>query len=411
MSIGKDLMLKKGNQYMNQLCSEIGERCVGSEGNKNATGFFAEQLESYGFEVEMPKYPCFDWHDHGAGLKVDGQSFEMFTCPYSVGGELKGELCSIANLEQLKQVEGAGKIALLKGEIAKEQLMPKNFPFYNPQEHQEIISLLESKGFVGVISATGMNLEMAGGIYPFPLIEDGDFNLPAVYMKDVEGERLSAYEGKLITMEVRAERIPSEGCNVEARKGDHKAPGLVFLAHIDSKQGTPGAIDNASGIVTLLLLGELLAGFKGPLQVEITAINGEDYYSNPGEQLYLRTIKNRVSDIMLGVNIDGAGYKNSKTAFSLYNLPLHLQETVKEVFSSYDGIIEGEPWYQGDHSLFLQKQIPALALTSKQMEEIIKVAHTEADKPDLVNCNMLVELAEALSKLVAVLSKEKGVRS
>ena len=186
MSISKDLMLEKSNNYMKKLCSEISERCVGSEENKHASRFFSKQLEAYGFEVEMPKFTCFDWHDHGASLKVDGQSFEVFTCPYSVGGELKGELCTRASLEQLRQMDGAGKIALLKGEIVKEQLMPKNFPFYNPQEHQEIISLLESKGFVGAISATGMNLEMAGGIYPFPLIEDKDFNLPAVYMKDIE---------------------------------------------------------------------------------------------------------------------------------------------------------------------------------------------------------------------------------
>ncbi len=381
MSLSKDLMLEKSNKYMKQLCNDISERCVGSEGNKKATRFFAEELESFGFEVEMPRFPCFDWHDQGSRLSLKRQSFEVFTSPYSMGGELKGELCTISNLEQLKKVDAAGKIALLKGELAREQLMPKNFPFYNLEEHQEIISLLESKGFIGIISATGMNLEVAGGIYPFPLIEDGGFNLPAVYMKDVEGEKLSLYDGQKVSMEVRAERIPSEGCNVVTRKGDYKSPRVVFLAHIDSKQGTPGAIDNASGIVTLLLLGELLAGFKGPLQVEITAINGEDYYSNPGEQLYLKTINNRFPEILLGINIDGAGYVNSDTAFSLYNLPPSLQVTVKTVFAEYDGIVEGGPWYQGDHSLFLQKEIPALALTSEQMEAILKVAHTEADKP------------------------------
>jgi len=406
MALIKDLMLKKCNMFMERLCNEISERCVGSEGNKKATRLFAEQLESLGFKIEMFRFPCFYWQDHGSSLDVNGQSFEVFTCPYSTGGDLEGELCTISNLGQLKKTDAAGKIALLKGEIAGEQLMPKNFPFYNPEAHQEIISLLESKGFIGIISATGINLEAAGGLYPFPLIEDGDFNLPAVYMKDVEGEKLAAHDGRAITLKVNAERMPSEGCNVVARKGDHKAPRLVFLAHIDSKQGTPGAIDNASGIVTLLLLGELLAGFRGPMQIEITAINGEDYYSNPGEQLYLKSIKDRLPEILLGINIDGVGYKNSKTAFSLYNLPPRLQEPVKKVFSSYDSIIEGDSWYQGDHSLFLQKQIPALALTSEQMEEILKVAHTKADKPDVVECSILAELAEALSKLVTVLSNK-----
>ncbi len=406
MSLSKDLMFERSNKYIKQLCNDISERCVGSEGNKEATRFFAEKLESFGFAIEMPRFPCFDWHDHGSRLSVKGKSFEVLTSPYSMGGELKGELCTISNLEQLKQVDGAGKIALIKGELAREQLMPKNFPFYNPVEHQEIISLLESKGFIGIITATGMNLEVAGGVYPFPLIEDGDFNIPTVYMKDIEGKKLALYDGQKIAMEVKAERISSEGCNVVARKGDYEGPRVVFLAHIDSKQGTPGAIDNASGIVTLLLLGELLAGYKGPLQFEITAINGEDYYSNPGEQLYLKTMNDRLPEILLGVNIDGAGFKNSDTAFSLYNLPPSLQETVKTVFAEYDGIVEGDSWHQGDHSLFLQKEIPALAITSEQMEGILKIAHTEEDKPEIVNCNVLVELAEALFKLVTALSNK-----
>lgn len=405
MPLSKDLMLEKSNKYITKLCNEISERCVGSEGNKKATRFFAEKLESFGFAVEMPGFPCFDWHDHGSSLTVKGQSFEVFTSPYSTGGKLEGDLCTISNLEQLKQADAAGKIALIKDELAREQLMPKNFPFYNPEEHREIISLLESRGFIGVISATGMNLEVAGGMYPFPLIEDGDFNLPSVYMKYVEGEKLALYNGQKVNMEVRAERMPSEGCNVVTRKGAYNSPRVVFLAHIDSKQGTPGAIDNAAGIVTLLLLGELLTGYKGPLQVEITAINGEDYYSNPGEQLYLKTMNDSLPEIMLGVNIDGAGFTNSDTAFSLYDLPPGLQEKVKTVFAEYDGIIEGDPWYQGDHSLFLQREIPALALTSEQMGEILKVAHTDADKPEIVDCSMLVELAEALFKLVTVMAR------
>jgi len=404
MPLSKDLMLERSNKYITKLCNEISERCVGSEGNKKATRFFAEKLESFGFKVEMKSFPCFDWHDHGSSISVNGKSFEVFTSPYSMNGELEGELCTISNLEQLKQVDAAGKVALIKGELAREQLMPKNFPFYNPEKHREIISLLESRGFIGVISATGMNPEVAGGIYPFPLIEDGDFNLPSVYMKDTEGEKLALYDGQYVAMEVRAERVPSEGCNVVSRKGAYNSPRVVFLAHIDSKQGTQGAIDNASGIVALLLLGELLADYKGPLQVEITAINGEDHYSNPGQQLYLKTMNDYLPEIMLGVNIDGAGFENSNTAFSLYNLPPGLQVKVKTVFAEYDGIVEGDPWHQGDHSLFLQKEIPALALTSEQMGEILKVAHTSADKPEIVDSSMLVELAEALFRLVKVVS-------
>jgi aminopeptidase YwaD len=58
---------------------------------------------------------------------------------------------------------------------------------------------------------------------------------------------------------------------------------------VDGKQGTPGALDNAAGVVTLLLLAELLREYRRArrLGVEITAING-DHYSAAGEIQYLR---------------------------------------------------------------------------------------------------------------------------
>ena len=54
--------------------------------------------------------------------------------------------------------------------------------------------------------------------------------------------------------------------------------------------GTPGALDNASGTTVLLLLAELLADYRGSLGVDIVAINGEDYYSAPGEIVYLSSM-------------------------------------------------------------------------------------------------------------------------
>jgi len=64
---------------------------------------------------------------------------------------------------------------LLKGAICAEQLMPKNFVFYNPDHHKRIYALLEKKKPAGIIAATEKKPEMVGALYPFPLIVDGDF--------------------------------------------------------------------------------------------------------------------------------------------------------------------------------------------------------------------------------------------
>jgi aminopeptidase YwaD len=105
-------------------------------------------------------------------------------------------------------------------------------------------------------------------------------------MTEAEGLRLVKHAGNTIRVVSRCERIPSTGSNVVATKGraDRR---IVVFAHIDSRIGTPGANDNASGVTALLLLAQLLEDYAGSMRVELVAMNGEDYYSNPGEQLYL----------------------------------------------------------------------------------------------------------------------------
>ncbi len=123
-------------------------------------------------------------------------------------------------------------------------------------------------------------------------------------------------DSRRVALHSRARRIPAAGCNVIARKGGAARQAVLF-AHIDAKAGTPGAIDNASGVVILLLLTELLADYAGELGVEIVALNGEDYYAASGEMQWLAMNQGRMDQILLGVNRDGVGYRLGKTAFSL----------------------------------------------------------------------------------------------
>ena len=126
----------------------------------------------------------------------------------------------VSTIEELEAKDIAGKIVLLRGEIAREQLMPKEFPFYNPDEHQHIIHLMETKSPHAIVAATSRDPEMVGsGVYPFPLFEDGDFEVPSVYTTDVEGERLAAFAGQEVTLEICAQRIPATGCNVDRPQG------------------------------------------------------------------------------------------------------------------------------------------------------------------------------------------------
>lgn len=402
MTAGDDLR-EKSASYLKTLCADIAERCVGSEGNREATRFFEEKLSSLGWETAIQEFDAVDWVDGGATLKAGGADFKVLVSPYSLGCAAQGQLVSATSLEELEKLDAGGKIIFLHEEIAREQLMPKNFVFYNPEEHQRAVALLEGSGALAIVCATGRNSALAGGAYPFPLIEDGDFDVPSVYMTEEEGARLASFIGEKAVLESVSERVPGKGCNVIGTRGGGGRERIVITAHIDAKKGTPGAIDNATGVVILLLLADLLRDYDGPRQVEIVALNGEDYYAVPGQMNYIAANRDAFASIVVDINIDGAGYREGETAFSFYGLPEGMREKALGVLKKYEGVVEGAQWPQGDHSIFVQYGVPAIAVSSRWLTDnmaVQDITHTPRDNPEIVDAGRLVEAAEAIKSLV-----------
>ncbi len=406
MSKAKSILREKAQRYLHELCVEIQSRRVGSKGNQAATDLFADIVESFGFKTESQTFYCIDWLQEGAHLTTDNTSFDVFISPYSLGCHVRAPLVAISTIEELEAVDIYNKAILLQKDIAKEQLMPKNFPFFNPDHHKQIIQLLEMKKPRAIIAATSRDVVMVGSQYPFPLFEDGDFDIPSVYMTEEDGDRLAGYVFREIVLESHATRIPSKGCNIVARKGVNASRRVVLFAHIDARIGSPGANDNASGVIVLLLLAELLADYAGNLGIEIVALNGEDYYSNPGEQLYLAANAGKFGDILLGINLDDVGYFKGKVAYSLYNCPSDITSSIRSVFPLHETLVEGEPWYQGDHGLFLMNHTPALAVTSELLAELMaEFTHTSKDRPEIVDTTRLITIAYALRDLLLDMDK------
>jgi aminopeptidase YwaD len=402
-------LVDTAHQYLWKLCVDIPNRCVGSQGNRQATKFFADKMIQFGFQTESPQFDCIDWTHGEASLYAQNKSYAAFVSPYSLKCNVTATLTIATTVEELESLKVENEILLLHGEIAKEQLMPKNFTFYNPEHHQRIISLLEKKAPSAIISATTRDPELAGGIYPFPLIEDGDFDIPSVYMTEEEGKNLARHNGEQVSLKFEAKRIPATGINVIARKGRDQSKRIVVFAHIDAKMGTPGALDNATGVVVLLLLAELLQDQTPAFTIELVALNGEDYYSAPGEVLYLKENPNHLQDVYLGINLDGAGYIEGETAYSLYDCPPDLTDQIHRAFHKPMEFIEGEQWHQSDHSLFIMNNRPALAITSEQFSYLSTyITHTKKDSPDLVEPTKLVEIALALQELLLALDSQSA---
>lgn len=398
----KKALTEKIKSHLQVLCSEIGERRVGSEENRKATAYAKKVFEESGWQTESTQLSVIDWKTEGTTLTCGDQSFEIFSSHYSLGCSVQGELVAINTLRQLEQTSIQDKIVLLYGEIASQQIAPKNFPFWNPKEHQHIISVLEKGNPKALISATERSSETAGGIYPFPLFEDGDFDIPSVYMKDIEGERLLACAGKTVELISKAERISSTGFNVIGRKSEQAKNRIVITAHIDTKIGTPGAIDNGTGVAIVLALAGLLKDYAGN-PIELVIFNGEDYYAAPGQINYMEQNKGRFNDMLLNINIDGAGYKEGLSFFSPFELPENILDTLHEILWNSPELKEGLPWYQGDHSMFLQNGCPAIAVSSQWFIENFanqEITHTPKDNLSIVNYERVAECSLGIAELV-----------
>ncbi len=399
--MGRDEHTAKAQRYLDALCSVVPNRRTGSAGNREATAFFADTIRALGYEIDATPFDCLDWVCGGAALTVGQEAFGVYASPYSLGCDVAAELVAVSTLEELERARCQGRLLLLRGAICSEPLMPKNFVFYNPEHHQKIIASLETQQPAGIIAATGRNPDQVGALYPFPLFVDGDFDIPSVYCPDTAGDVLAARQGDRFRLKIEASRIPASATNVVARLNAKAARKIVLTAHIDAYEGSPGASDNASGAVVLLLCAEMLSAYQGELCIEIAALNGEDHYSAGGQMDYLRRYGDELPSVLLAVNVDDVGYWRGGSAYSFYGCPPHLETAAETVFRRFDGLAPGQPWFSGDHMIFVQSGVPSTAFTSECMPELMRtVTHTAADTPELVDCSKLVEVAEALAALV-----------
>jgi len=393
--------VRSAEEFLQKLCRVKPNRRTGSPGNRAAAAYVAGIVRSWGYDVETTPFDCLDFESDGAALTRGNRTFDLRVSPYTLGCDIEGTLVVASSLQELEALDCQGQILLMRGDLCAEQLMPKEFPFYNPDHHKHIYTVLERKHPGAIITATSRSPELVGAMYPFPLIEDGDFDVSSAFCTDDRGEDIAQWAGKMCRLLIRARRIPATASNVVARKNPDASKKVFVTAHIDAYGDAPGASDDASGVVVLMLLAEALRDYEGNLGIEIAALNGEDNYSAAGEKDYLRKHGAEADQIAVVINIDDVGYIRGGTAYSTYGCPDRMGSLLQETLGCFDGMIEGEPWHQGDHMIFVQHGIPAIAFTSECMPELMAtITHSDRDTPDIVDCSKLVELANALETFI-----------
>jgi aminopeptidase YwaD len=394
---------RTASEIIANLCSAVPDRRPGSRGNAEATSYVAGLLSHWGWSVDQREFACVDWRTDGGSLTVDEVTIDVAPSPYGRGVSAGGPLRILRTEGDLQRRDLAGAIVVLLDELASEPLTPKAYPFYGSERHAAIITALESAAPAAVIAVTGRYPALCGALDPFPLIEDGDFVVPTGNIRPEASGAVLGRDGHPAVIEIQSDRWASTAQNIVAARG-RRSGRVTVAAHIDTKPGTPGAVDNAAGVATLVLLAKLLSPgrHRSPrVGIELLVVNGEDHYAAPGEVAWLDDNEGRLGDIALFVNIDGVGYRDGRTAYSTYNLEEAVERRIDLVFGDRPDLLAGPPWYQSDHAIFALQGRPALAFTTEHVQEMLETLfHAPTDTPDQVDVSLVVGLAEALEGLI-----------
>jgi aminopeptidase YwaD len=149
----------------------------------------------------------------------------------------------------------------------------------------------------------------------------------------------------------------------------------------------------------------MLSDYTGKYGIELLAVNGEDYYTAPGQIKYITSNHDSFNRIILAVNSDGAGYINGKTSYCRLECGETISRILEQAFRDSEKFITAEPWYQSGHSWFAMNGVPAVAITSENfMELTIEITHTPKDSIEKVDIHKVYDIANAMKELINLLN-------
>jgi aminopeptidase YwaD len=375
------------DEHLRVLIDGVGPRPPGSAANLRACAHLAGALRDAGLAVRELPFRASHWIPGPGRLEIgteDASAVEPN--PFSPACDVRGRVARVERREDLDGEGLHGAVLVLDGDLTREQVFPRKYPFVTFAEHVDLVEAVQRL-------APAVVLAVAPHEAPFvPVFEDADLTFPSATVPPSVAEHLA--DGDEVRVRLEGRTIEGDGVNVSAGATGRR---VVLSAHADTKVTTPGAIDNGGSVAALLALAE--SGVLADLDVEYVFFNGEDDYAAPGEQAWFAA--SDLGAVRLNVNVDGAGAAGRGTAAVALSATPELEATLADMVAERDDWSIREPWIQSDHAIFAMRGIPAVAITCEDAEALLpSLIHTAADTRDRVDTATLASVARFVADLV-----------
>ena len=364
--------------HVEALALEIGPRPAGTDAEDKAARYLRDQLQAFGYEIELQPFSYDAFVDAGSGLEVlspQAPSPAVYPLDPSANGVVEGLLVG-ADIGRPGDfpADTAGKIALIQR---------GTLPF------SEKVANAANAGAVGAVIYNNKPGLFAGNLSELS-------EIPAVAMSQEDGEALLAQmqsEPASVRLTVLTETGPQDSQNVIARPPDGECR-VVAGGHYDSVPGGPGANDNASGTATVVEIARVLAA-DGEFDDVCFVLFGAEEAGLIGSSRFVERLtaaQRETLEAMLNFDMVGVGTTWLLTgSLSITDIAVTAAEE-----HGLDYIRGSSDMSGSDHAPFAAAGIPAIFLHS--FFDVVADDpryHTAEDQPQHVEPSRMGEIGDA----------------
>ncbi|MDE2892788.1 MAG: M28 family peptidase [Chloroflexota bacterium] len=275
--------------YLTRLVEELGPRATGTDEERAAAAWIAEELEGLGYEVEIQE---FSYRAMASFSRIDldeNRSLYGFRFPNSGSGTATGTLVDVPGVGEEADFAGVdvdGKIAVVDRGIVEFRVKAANAQTAGAVA-LIVVDARGERGFAGTFGA---------------YVSD----IPVLLIRVEDGIRLRARLGQSLTVP-EAQPLTGASQNVIARKSGGVCR-VVVGGHYDTVPAVDGANDNASGTALTLAFAELWAGHPGSSDICFVLFGAEEMgLHGSGEYVRQSIASGSLEEVTAMLNLDAIG--------------------------------------------------------------------------------------------------------
>lgn len=285
------------------LCDEIGERRAGSAAERRAAEFIAERFAELGLaRVVTEEFPCTSLvrARSTVAARIGGKwqtvdSEVLVGAPGTAGKQpIEGDVVWLElpeNLPRLQRGSLRGKFAVIFGPLPT-----------RVEQHRKLVAA-EPAAVIHVDERLPFTWAKSDGVYPTWVQRHGMPPMATVPYTDAWQWRLADVRRLRVKIEVSLRAARSQNVIAEIAGSEPHLPALVLTAHHDTQCGNTGADDNASGVIALFALAQMLAGRPHRRTIRFISFGCEEQLS-VGSAAYLQAHRAEMNAHGLVVNFD-----------------------------------------------------------------------------------------------------------